>query len=143
MPRFKDECYARQFCVALKKTGAEKFTLLQDAYGDNTISQNIVHPWQKMFQKGKENAAEEGLSGCPSTLHSDQNAKIVWNMWYSDRRLKVRIKKDECNIRKSTVHRIVAENFGEWNICSKLVLKVLSDEQKAASATILRDLWEH
>ena len=41
MPRFKDQRYAIKFCVALKKTGAEIVAMLREAYGDNTMSQNI------------------------------------------------------------------------------------------------------
>lgn len=102
----------------------------------------MVYCWHKMFQEGREDAEDEDRSGRPSTSHSDQNVKKVRNMLNSDRRLSVRMLADECNIPKSTVHRIVTEDLGMRKICAKMVPKVLSDEQKAARATISRDLLE-
>ena len=54
MPRFKDQRYAIKFCVALKKTGAKTVAMLREAYGDNTMSQNMVYRWHKMFREGRE-----------------------------------------------------------------------------------------
>ena len=56
MPRFKDQRYAIKFCVALKKTGAETVAMLREAYGDNTMYQNMVYSWHKMFREGREDA---------------------------------------------------------------------------------------
>ncbi|GFT72336.1 HTH_48 domain-containing protein [Nephila pilipes] len=102
--------------------------LLREAYGDNTMSQNIVYRWHKMSRVGGEDTEVEDRSGRPKMCHSDQNVKKVRDMLNSDRRLNVRILEDECNIRKSTVHRIVTKNSGMRNIRKKLVPKVLSDK---------------
>ncbi|GFS85843.1 hypothetical protein NPIL_346461 [Nephila pilipes] len=75
MQHFKDQCHAIKFCVALKKTDAETVAILREAYGDNTISQNIVHRCHKMFREGREDTEDEDRSGRTSTSHSDQNVK--------------------------------------------------------------------
>lgn len=56
------------------------------AYGDNSMSQNMVHYYHKMFWDGRENAEDEDLSRCPYTSHSNQNVEKLRDTLTSDRR---------------------------------------------------------
>ncbi|GFT14125.1 hypothetical protein NPIL_88191, partial [Nephila pilipes] len=54
----EDLHYAIKFCDALNKTGATTTAMPRKAYGENTISQNMVYSWHKMFLDDREDAED-------------------------------------------------------------------------------------
>lgn len=88
MPRFKDHRLLINFYAVLKKTSARNgaVAMPRKAYGDNSMSQNMVHYYHKMFWDGRENAEDEDLSRCPYTSHSNQNVEKLRDTLTSDRR---------------------------------------------------------
>src|ERR1051325_2387948 len=86
-----EQRYAIKFCVKLKKSATETFANLSEAYGDVTLSRDMVFKWHKAFKDGRESVEDEPRSGRPVSSTTDQNVEIVQAAVTQDRRLSVRM----------------------------------------------------
>lgn len=71
-------------------------------------------------------------SGRPSTSFCDDNVERVLDCIRRNRRLTVRMIKDELHGTETTIHRILREDLG----MRKIVLKMLSTEQKTRKVDV-------
>jgi transposase len=140
MERNIEQRYAIKFCVKLKKSATETFENLTEAYGDATLSRNMVFRWHKAFTEGRENVEDEPRSGRPILSTNDQNVEVVRAVMAKDRRLSVRMIAEETGLDKNAVHRILTNVLHMRKICAKLVPKDLSVEGKENRLEICQDL---
>ena len=135
-----DQRYAIKFCLKLNKSASEIFASLTKAYGDATLLRTMVFKWHNAFKGGRENVVDVPRSGRQISLKNDQNVEVVRAMTAKDRRLSVRTIAEETGLETSAVHRILTDRLHMQKICSKLVPKNLSVEQKANRLEICQDL---
>ena len=65
------------FLVRLGKTPTETFKLLQEVYGDSTMSTTRILEWHKKFKEGREDVKDDLWSGRPTTSRTNKNVKRV------------------------------------------------------------------
>ena len=135
-----EQRYAIKFSVKLNKSATETFVSLTEAYGDATLSRTMVFKWHRPFKGGRENVEDDPRSGSPISSTNDQNVEVVWVVMAKDRWLSVGMIVEETGEDKNAVHRILTDHLHMWKICAKLVLKILSVEQKANWLEICQDL---
>jgi len=116
-----EQRYVIKFCVKLNKSATETFVSLTEAYGDATLSRNMVFKWHKAFKEGQENVEDDPSSGRPISSTNDQNVEVVRAVMAKDRRLSVRMIAEETGLDKSAVHRILTDHLHMRKICAKLV----------------------
>ena len=66
-----------KFLVRLGKTPTEAPKLLQEVYGDDTMSRTCLSEWLRRFKEGREEVEDEYRSGRPSTSKTDHNVECV------------------------------------------------------------------
>ena len=84
-----------KFHVRPGKTPTEALKLLQEVYGDDTMSRTRLFERHKKFKEGREELEDDHRSGRPSTSRTDENVERVVQKVRSDRRLTVRMIVDE------------------------------------------------
>ena len=97
-----------KFLVRLGKTPTEALKLLQEVYGDDTMSRTRLFDWHRRFKEGREEVEDDYRSGRPSTSRTDENVERVRQKVLSDRRLTVRMKADELGMNIERVWRILS-----------------------------------
>ena len=55
-----------KFLVRLGKTPTEALKLLQEVYGDDTMSRTRLFEWHRRFKEGREKVEDDHRSGRPS-----------------------------------------------------------------------------
>jgi len=135
-----EQRYAIKFCVKLNKSATETFASLTEAYGDATLSRPMVFKWHKAFKESRENVEDDSRSGRPISLTNDENVEVVPAVMVKDRRLSVSMIAEETVLDRNAVHRILTDHLHIRKICTKLVPKNLSVEQKANRLEICQDL---
>jgi hypothetical protein len=80
--------------------------------------------------EGREIVEDEPHAGRPCTSKTDKNVTKVAALVRSDRRLAVRMIDSELTLNHQTLHDVLTEELGMQNICTKLVPKILTNEQK-------------
>ena len=92
-----------KFLVRLGKTPTKTLKLLQEVYGDNTISRTRLFDWHRRFKEEREEVKDDHRSGRPSTSKTNENVERVRQKVQSDRRLTIRMIADELVINSERV----------------------------------------
>ena len=129
-----------KFLVRLGKTPTETFNLLQEVYGDATMSRTRIFEWHKRFREGREDVEDDPKSGRPTTSRTNENVERVREKVRSDRRLTVRMIADELSMNSERVWRIITEDLGMRKVCAKMVPKLLNDGQKENRVQVCQDI---
>ena len=128
-----------KFCVKLGKTATETLKMLRDVCGDSSMSKTRVFEWHKRFVEGRE---DDPKSGRPCTSTTDTNIEKVWQLVRSDRRLTIRVIANELEMDKETVRTILVATLGMRKVCSKMVPRLFTEEQKAQRLNACRDILQ-
>jgi len=131
-----------KFLVKLGKTPSEALELLQQVYGDETMSRSRVFEWHKRFREGRQDVEDDPRSGRPSTSRTDANVERVRQAVRGDRRMTVRLIASELDMNRDSVWKIITEDLGMRKICAKMVPKLLTDEQKDRRLQVCKDILE-
>jgi len=123
-----------------QQIATETFASLTEAYGDATLLKTMVFKWHKAFKEGRENVEDGPHSGKPISSTNDQNVEVVRVVVAKDRRLSVMMIAEETGLDKNAVHGILTDHLHMQKICAKVVLKILSVEQKVNWLEICQDL---
>ena len=132
-----------KFLVRLGKTPLDALGMLQEVYGDETMSRSRVFEWHKRFKEGREDVEDDSRSGRPSTSMTADNVERVKQMVRGDRWLAVRMIADELEINRDSVWKIITEDLDMRKICAKMVPKLLDDDQKERHVVVCQDILEH
>ena len=128
------------FLIRLGKTPTETFNLLQEVYGDATMSRTRIFEWHKRFREGREDVEDDPKSGRPTTSRTNENVERVREKVRSDRRLTVRVIADELSMNSERVWRIITEDLGMKKVCAKMVPRLLNDGQKENRVQVCQDI---
>ncbi|XP_051942683.1 protein GVQW3-like [Hippocampus zosterae] len=101
-----------KFLVRLGKSPSEALGLLQQVYGDETMSRSRVFEWCKRFKEGREDVEDNPRSGRLSTSRTEANVERVRQMLLADRRLTVRLIANELGLNRDNVWKIITEDLG-------------------------------
>ena len=134
--KFEQRCNIK-FCVKLGESTTVTYIELQRAYGEHYLSRAQVFRWQKSFLEGREQVEDEPHAGRPSTSKTDDIVERV----RSDHRLTLRMT-SELNLNRFTVHQILVQALDMRKVCTKMVPKNLSTEQKAIRRDVCLDLLD-
>ena len=80
-----------KFLVRLGKTPTEALKLLQEVYGDDTMSRTRLFEWYRRFKEGREEVEDDHMSGRPSSSRTDENVERVRQKVRSDCHLTARM----------------------------------------------------
>ena len=127
--KFEQRC-AIKFCVKRGESGTVTCEKLQRAYGEHSLSRTQVFRWHKSFLEGREQVEDELRAGRP-TSKTDDNVERVRSLVRSDRRLTLRMISSQLNLNRFTVHQILTQDLDMRKVCTKMVPKNRTTEQKA------------
>jgi len=119
-----------KFLVKLGKNGPENHQMLQQVYGECAVKERTVFKWVRRFREGREDPKDDVRSGRPSTSSGNENIDRVRSLMLSDCQLTVRMIAEELGLGKSSVHMILTEHLDMKKVCTKIVPKLLTPEQK-------------
>jgi len=119
-----------KFLVKLGKNGPEIHQMLQQVYGEYALKERTVFKWVHHFWEGREDPKDDARTGCPSTSSGNENIDRVRSLMLSDRRLTVRMIAEELGLGKSSIHTILMDHLEMKRVCTKIVAKLLTPEQK-------------
>ena len=138
-----EQCVNVKFCVILGKSATVTYDLLKKIYGDDCLACIQVFEWFKRFKKGREDIGNDQRPSHPSTSKTDANIEKVREIVRQNRRLRIQAVAALFNIDKETVRQILHNNFNKKKVCSKLVPRLLTPEQKEIQMNICADFLQN
>ena len=139
--KFEQSC-AIIFCVKFGESTTVTYEKLQRAYGEHSLFRAQVFRWLKSFLEGPEQVEDEPRAGRLSTSKTADNVERVRSLVRSDRPLTLRMG-SELNLNWFTVHQILTQDLDMGKVCTKMVPKNLTTEQKANRRDVCLDLLDH
>ena len=112
------------------------------AFGEHALSRTRDFRWHKAFLDGRESVENEPRCGRTCTSKTDENVTKVRDLVRSDRRLTVRMISSVLHLNRQTVHEILTFELDMQKICTKLVPKIVTNEQKDSRSNVCLDLLE-
>ncbi len=103
---------------------------LTSVYGTHVLKSTAVKKWAGCFQSGRELVDDDARAGWPATACNVRNVEKVNQEIERGRWKTIRDVADSIDISCKSVHKILRQNLGMKKVCSKLVLKVLTQEQE-------------
>jgi len=70
-----------KFLVRFGKTPTEALKLLQEVYGDDTMSRTRLFERHRRFKEGREEVEDDHSSGRPSTSRTEKNVQRSSGSW--------------------------------------------------------------
>lgn len=132
-----------KFCFKLGKSASETFVMLQQVYGDDCLSRTQVFEWFKRFKDGREDTSDDTRTGRPLSAKTDANIEKIGKLVRQDRRLTIRAVSELTGVDKESVRQILHESFNMNKVCSKMVPKCLTIEQKERRRMICSDILQN
>ena len=133
----KVECRAVIRYLYLKgKTGQKIHCELISVYGSSAPSYAQVKFWVGKSKLGRTSSEDETRSGRPSDATDEEICNKVWDLVYSDRRIKVEEMANALHISHGSVSTILHDRLGMSKLTAHWVPKSLSDEQMATRASV-------
>ena len=129
--------------MKLGKSVTEAYNLLKKVYGDERLSRTQVFEWFKRFKGGREKNGDDQRPGHPSTSKTDANIEKVGEIVRRNCCLSIRAVAELINIDMETVRHILHNNFNMIKVCSKMVLRLLTPEQKEIRMNICADILQN
>lgn len=129
-----------KFLFKLGKSASETFVMLQQVYGDDCLSRTQVFEWFKRFKDGREDTSDDARTGRPLSAKTDANIEKIGKLVREDRRLTIRAMSELTGIDKESVRQILHDSFNMNKVCSKMVPKCLTIEQKERRRMISSDI---
>ncbi|XP_025415968.1 protein GVQW3-like [Sipha flava] len=131
-----------KFLVKLGKSATKSFNLLTEVYGDSVLSRPRVFEWYKRFREGSEEIEGNQRVGRPCSSKTNDNISKINEIVRKDRRLSIRMIAEMVNIDKETVRQILHDELNMKKVCTKMVPKNLTLEQKDGRRQICVNILE-
>ena len=112
MSEFVEQRSAIKFCLRNEIPVAETFRMLQEAFGDLTMSQKNVYKWYKDFKEGRECVDDLERSGRPSTSTDEQHVNQIKKLVHKNRRLTIRDLTDTIGISRGSLNTVSKDILG-------------------------------
>jgi len=114
--------------------------MLQEAFGDNAMSQSKAFLWYKHFKDGQTSVDDDEHSGRPSISTTPENIAKVCEGILADCRQTIHDVCEIVGLSYGTVQRILVDSLNTRRISARFVPRLLSDDQKALSISVCREL---
>ena len=119
------------------KTGQEIHCELTNVYGSSAPSYAQVKFCVGEFKRSRKSLEDKTRSGRPSDATDAEMCNKVWDLVYSDRRIKVEEIANALHISHSSVSTTLHDRLGMQKLTARWVPKSLNDEQMASRASEL------
>jgi hypothetical protein len=116
--------------------------LLQEAYGDNSLSRACVFEWCKRFSEGRESTEDDQRPDRLVTVSTPETVTKINQIVRADRRKSIRMISEAVNVDKETVRKILHEELHMTKVCAKLMPKNLTPDQKLLRQQVCSDFLE-
>ena len=108
---------AIKFCLRNEISVAKTFRVLQNAFGDLSMSQKNVCKWYKNFKEGRERVDDLERPGRPSTSTDEQHVNQIKELVHKNRRLTIKDLADTIGISRGSLNTVSKDVLGRQLAC--------------------------
>ena len=129
-----------KFCANLGKSATETLTMIQQTFGDQSLSRGRVFQWHARFKTGRTSVDDDEYTGRPSSCTTPETVTRIQDLVHQDRRRTIQDIAEEVGISYGTCQRVLTEELGMHRVTAKFVPRILTAEQKQLRVNICTEL---
>ncbi len=129
-----------KFLIKKHKSNREIIEELSSVYGTRALTKVMVKKWVGHFCAGRTSLQDDHREGKLATAMNTISQEQVKKCINQDCRKTVRDIAKSAKISKSNIHTILRQELNMRKVCSKMVPKVLTPEQKHACVVMDKTL---
>ena len=90
MDQRKEQRVCIKFCVNLGKSATETLKMIQQGFGDQSLSRSQVFQWHTRFKTGRTSVDDDELTGRPTSCTNPETVARIQELIRQDRRRTIR-----------------------------------------------------
>ena len=130
MDQRKEQRVCIKFCANLGKSATETLEMIQQAFGDQSLSRAQVFQWHARFKTGRISVDDDKRTGRSTSYTTPETVARIQELLRQDRCQTIHDTAAEVGIGYGTCQRVLTEELGMHRIAAKFVLRILTADQK-------------
>jgi len=143
MDQRKEQRVCIKVCANLGKSATETLTMIQQAFGDQTLSRAQVFQWHTRFMTGRRSVDDDEHTGRIRSFTAPEIVARIQELPLQDQRRTIRDIAEELGIGYRKCQRVLTEELGTHRVAAKFVPRILTADQKQQRVnvcTVIRQL---
>ena len=114
--------------------------MIQQAFGDQSLSRARVFQWHARFNTGRISVDDDEHTGSPTSCTNPETVARIKELFRHDRRRTIHYIAEEVGIGCGTCQRVLMEEFGMHRVADKFVPRIPTADQKQQSVNVCTEL---
>ena len=138
MDQRKEQQVYIKFCANLGKSATETFEMIQQGFGDQSLSRTQVFQWHAPFKTGRTSVDNYEHTGWRTSCTTPETVAQIQELIRQDRRLTIA---EEVEVGYGTCQRVLTEELGMYRLAAKYVPRILTADQKHWTSSARLQRW--
>ena len=104
--------------------------MIQQAFGDQSLSRAQVFQWHARFKTGRTSADDDECTRRPTSCTTPETVARIQELIRQDRRRTIHDIADEVGVGYGTCRQVLTEELGMRRVAAKFVPRILTADQK-------------
>ena len=140
MDQRKGQRVCIKFCANLGKNATETLTMIQQAFGNQSLSRARVFQWHARFKTSHTSVDDDEHTERPTSCTTAETITQIQEFFRQDRRQTVPNIAEEVGIGYGTCQRVLTEELGMHHVAAKFVPRILGADQKQQRVIVYNEL---
>ena len=140
MDQRKEQRVCIKFCANLGKSATETLEMIQQGFGDQSLSRAQVFQWHARFKTGRTSVDDDERTGRPTSCTTPETVARIEEFIRQDRRRTIRDIAEEVEVGYGTCQRVLTEELGMHRVAAKFVPRNLTADQKQHRVNVCTEL---
>ena len=125
MDQRKEQQVCIKFCANLGKSATETLEMIQQGFGDQSLSSTQVLEWHARFKTGRTSVDDDEHTGCTT-----ETLARIQELIRQDRHRTIRDIAGKVEVGYGTCQWVLTEELGMHRVAAKFVPRILTADQK-------------
>jgi len=139
MDQRKEQRVCIKFCANLGKSATETLKMIQQGFGDQSLSRTVVFQWHAQFKTSRTSVDNEH-TGRPTSCTTPETVARIQELIRQDRRWTICDIAEEVEVGYGTCQWVLTEELGMHHVAAKFVPRILTADQKQQHIDVYTEL---
>ena len=135
MDQRKEQQVCIKFCANLGKSATETLKMIQQGFGDQSLSHTQVFQWHALFKTSRTSVDNNEHTRRPTSCTSPETVARIQELIRQDQRRTICDIVEEVEVGYGTCQRVLMEELGMHCVATKFVPRILTADQSSSAST--------
>ena len=140
MDQRKEQRVCIKFCANLGKSATETLEMIQQDFGDHSLSRTHVLEWHARFKTGRTSVDDDEHTGRTTSCTTPETLARIQDLIRQYRRRAIRDIAEEVGVGYGKCQRVLTEELGMHRVAAKYVPRILIADQKQQRVNVCTEL---